>query len=277
MRLRLHGMLGCPPRDGREGPSGSIHFVPSLTHGLPRGLRTKVGDVTAIPERDDPEHLPGPEPASILTRQGRILVEALTRKTQKSQRAVGMYMEARRAMARNNGPESLHVAAYEFREFMNALPSALDVPVVTYKQLQDRVRTFVGDWKSMSGKSGCSRSGDWNGQIDDELRGLLESTTTFVAWFDQLVPSRKAEAILVLKKLARTEHPFPDALMKMRTDEWSDLLGYFNGLTHHNSYPDPDEFSQHVATLEEFLLEQLAPRTFEDQAEIDRLIREVEG
>lgn len=204
-------------------------------------------------------------------------MEALTRKSSRSQRAIGMYMEARRAIARNDGPESLHVAAYELREFMNALSPALDVPVVPFEQLKGKVRSFVGDWKKKAGKTMCLRDGRWDGQIDNELRGLLASITTFVTWIEEQVPSRRAEAAVVLGKLAPTAHPFPGALLKVRTDEWSDLLGYFNGYSHHNSDPDPVEFRQQIERLEVFLLDHLEPRTFEDQSKIDRLIREVEG
>jgi hypothetical protein len=226
---------------------------------------------------DDSVNLPKPEPASVLSVQGRILVEALTRKSVKSRRAIAMYMEAMRAIARNDGPEALHIAAYELREFMNALPAALDMPVVSHPQLNDKARTFVGEWKRRSTRSDCLKDGKWDGQIDEELRGLLITTTTFVTWIDLQVPSRKVEAASVLQKLAPTEHPLPRSLVKMRTDEWGAMLGYFNVCAHHRHEPDPVAFRRKVEELEGFLLDHLEPRTFDDQSDIDRLIEEVEG
>lgn len=236
-----------------------------------------MGPVVDFPASEGPGDRPKPEPASELTRQGRMLVDALTRKSRKSQRAVGMYMEARRAMVRNDSPESLHVAAYEVREFMNELPRALDVPVVSYGQLVEKVQGLIAAWKARSSKSKCLKDGKWDGQIDRNLRRLLGSITKFAKWVEEQVPSRSAEAALVVQKLAPTEHPFPGVLLKIRTDEWAELLQFFNGLTHHNSDPDPLEFTQRLETLERFLLDHLEPQTFADQSEIDRLIREVEG
>jgi hypothetical protein len=63
----------------------------------------------------------------------------------------------------------------------------------------------------------------------------------------------------------------------MRTDEWSDLLQYFNSRAHHNVDVESREFRRRVEELEIFLLEHLEPKTFDDQGEIDRLIGEAEG
>ena len=58
-------------------------------------------------------------------------------------------------MERADGPESLHVAAYELREFMNELPRALNVPVVQYDQLIAKVQSFVGDWRKGRSRVGA--------------------------------------------------------------------------------------------------------------------------
>lgn len=234
--------------------------------------------VTAAPDPGSPTDLPRTDRGPEWTGRRRVLVEALARKGgAKSERAIGMYVEALRAIERNDGPESLHVAAYELREFMNALPQVLDLPVVPYEQLKAKVLTFVAEWKKKAAKTSCLKDGDWEGPIDDHLRVVLESTTTLVSWVEQQIPSRRTEAEAILRRLAPTEHPLPGALMEMRTGEWSELLGYFNHYTHHNNDPDPIEFRSQVDRLEGFLLDHLEPRTFEDQGEIDRLILEVEG
>ncbi len=188
-----------------------------------------------------------------------------------------MYMEALRAIARNDGPESVHVAAYELREFMNALPQALDLPLESYEQLREKVQTFVASWQKKSKESACLRDGSWGGIIDIALRDLLTSIGVLVSWVEAQIPTRSAEAKLVLEKLSPTDRPLPSPLMTMRTNDWSGLLNYFNNCTHHNSEPDPVEFKQNVERLEIFLLEHLEPRTFEDQAEIESLIAEVEA
>lgn len=226
---------------------------------------------------NDPSTPGRPQPFPILSVQGRLLVEALARKSAKGQRAVEMYTEARRALARNDGPECFNVAAYELREFMNELPRALDLPVIDYEQLTARIGTFVNEWKTKASTSSCFDNGKWNGGIDGELRGLLNSATVLADWVQKQKPSRRVEAASVLQKLSSTDHPIPTAIMDLKTDEWSELLQYFNHYAHHNSDPEPADFRDHVEQLERFLLDHLEPRTFEDQDAIDRLIQETEG
>lgn len=186
-----------------------------------------------------------------------------------------MYLEARRAMAKGN-QESLHVAGYEMREFMNALPRALDLPIVPREQMNDRIQAIVSEYKEKTRNSACFSDGEWDGSLDKQVERLVRSLMKFVKWLEQHVPSRRVESMSVLQRLAPTEHPYPLALMNVRADEWKELLRFFNGCAHHDGDPDPTEFGQRVESLERFLLDHLEPRTFEDQDEIDRLIKEVE-
>jgi hypothetical protein len=190
---------------------------------------------------------------------------------------LGMYLEALRAMDRNDGPEALHVAAYELREFMYRLPELVDVPVVGYDQLKSRVRTFVDDCKLLSARSTCLSEDAWGEPIDDSVRRLLHKVTDLITWVEQEVPSRRAGTEMILKRLAPTEFPVPQVAMDELIGEWGDLLGWFNGCTHHNITPKLDELRRKLGKLEQFLLNHLEPRTFEDQDSIDGLIHEVEG
>ena len=80
-----------------------------------------------------------------------------------------------------------------------------------------------------------------------------------------------------LERLRPVGGPMPDVLVRSRTDEWSELLRYFNGVTHHNLVPSATDLVARVQELELFLLEHLEPRTFDDQDAIDQIIAEVEG
>jgi hypothetical protein len=233
--------------------------------------------VTEIPAPGNPGDAPRRDDAAALTGQGRLLVEALARKSSGTRRAIGMYLEAQRAIARDDGPESIHVAGYQLREFMNELPRALDLPVVAHAQLKEKVKTLVEQWQHRSVKSECDKDGAWTGEIDGHLRGALSIVTEFTTWVAESVPSRRVEIGIVVQRLSPTSHPLPPPLLKLRTDEWSALYGYFNDVLHHNHTPDQSEFAQKVARLESFLLEYLEPRTFEDQGAIDSLIEEVEN
>lgn len=187
-----------------------------------------------------------------------------------------MYVEALRALDRNDGPEALHVAAYELREFMNSLPRVLDLPVTPYTQVLSKVHTLVAQWRKASSASACLSDGKWTGQIDKHLARFLGHIGDFIDRVEKQVPTRRTEVSRVLRRLLPTMHPMPTPLENLRTAEWSELLEYFNRITHH-AEADAAEFTQRVESLEVFLLEHLEPRTFEDQDAIDHLIAESEA
>lgn len=204
-------------------------------------------------------------------------MDALERKSKKSSLAIGMYNEAIRALDRMDGPEALPVAAYELREFMNILPTVLDVPVVPHGQLKDKVQAIVTQWRGRTEASACLKNGKWGGEIDDHLKRGLKAVEDFAKWVETQQPARRVETSAMLKNLLPTEHPMPVPLLMIRVKEWSALLGYFNSIAHHDSVAEVVEFEGRVERLETFLLDHLVPRTFEDQDEIDRLIREAES
>ena len=218
-----------------------------------------------------------PEEPSWLTGPRRVLVEALSRRSPKGGQAIGMYFEALRALDRKDGPEALHVAAYELREFMNGLPRVLDLPIVPYVQMRNKAQSLLGQWRKTCARSSCINDGKWEGQIDKHLRRMLIQVADFADWMENQVPSRRIEVSVVLKRLVPTEHPMPAPLLDMRISEWSELLEYFNGIAHHNATAVEAQFRENVERLEVFLLEHLEPRTFEDQDAIDRLIAESEA
>lgn len=215
--------------------------------------------------------------AFVLSGTSRSLVEALSRKSAYCESSIAMYLEALRAMWRNDSGECLHVAAYEFREFMDSIPSALDLPSGPSTQLIGKAQDFAKNWKQTVSLSQCKNDGKWEGEIDRCLRDGIKSCETFAGWVVDRIPARKAATIPVLQKLAPTDDPLPPALMQARVDEWSALLSYFNYYAHHNGDPDPVDFTAKADRLATFLLEHLEPRTFEDQDQIDQLIEEAEA
>jgi len=188
-----------------------------------------------------------------------------------------MYVEALRALERNDGLEAHHVAAYELREMMQALPTALDLPVVRHTQVTDRIRLLSKRWKTCSDQSACLTGSAWGGVLDEPLRRFLQAATEFFVWFEEDVPSRRRETALVLSHLLPADYPMPQPLVDKRTAEWKHMLDYFNSVTHHDKDATEAEFLRELGELEAFLLEHLAPRTFEDQDEIDRLVLEAEA
>ena len=223
-----------------------------------------------------PFNPPIPVGPGLLTGQRRVLIEALRAKSPKSERVVEMYSEALRAIQRNDGPEALHTAAYEIREFMRALPAALDLPVVLPVQIQDKANGLAKHWEACTIGSKCLQGGEWDGAIDEPLRRFLARAVDFFKWMVEEVPNRQKETAIVLQRLLPAAFPMPKALMDRRLTEWKRLLRYFNAILHHNEVPTFGELAGRLEELETFLLEHLTPRTFSDQDAIDRLIEEAE-
>ena len=96
-----------------------------VEHG-PSGIESNpdlIGDAPGLDQ--EPEVV-----VTDLSGQQRALAEALIRKSKRGSAPVlRMYVAALQAMSRADEPEALHIAAYELREFMIALPSLLAVPV----------------------------------------------------------------------------------------------------------------------------------------------------
>lgn len=188
-----------------------------------------------------------------------------------------MYLEACRSFDRNDGPEALHIVGYELREFMNVLLEVLDLPTEDHELLRGKTKDFARGWEAGRSSSGCHNAGNWSGTIDRELDGILQDADKFVLWVKAELPSRKLETEWVLKKLLPTDYPMPKSLVERGIALWSEMLRYFNALTHHDIEPSRDAVEKKIETLEIFLLNRLEPRTFKDQDDIDQLIAEVES
>ena len=252
------------------------------THTIPTSGDAGSVGATRSPavERDSAPLTADPvstERAATLTGRQRALVEALLRRSPRAKRAVGMYVEALAAVQRTDSSESLHVAAYELREFMGELPIIMEVPRAPYDHIKSKVSELVDRWEQGSARSRNFDGSDWKGEIDRHAGGLLARLGEFVEWWRSNVPRRRDEVKAVLQAMVPSDRPLPQSLWDRRSGEWSALLRYFNNVTHHETSPSHNDFLSYVRDLEEFLLDHLEPRTFDDQGEIDRLIAEAEG
>jgi hypothetical protein len=224
------------------------------------------------PFEDEPvDPTPPGSTEPLLGGRQRVLVDALRAKSAKCDRMIGMYMEALRALHRADGAEALHVAAYELREFMLALPVAFDLPVIPPVQLNNRVKDLAAKWSACTALTVCFGSGEWRGDIDGALAQFLADATDFFEWVEG-IPKRRTETEMVLQRLLPASFPMPRPLIDTRILEWKQLLGYFNAVLHHNIVTTTHAFIEYLTTLEIFLLDHLAPSTFDDQDAIDQLI-----
>jgi len=189
-----------------------------------------------------------------------------------------MYLGAIGAVARGD-PESLVHAAHSMRELLEKLPTYFeevprekDVP-----SLKQAAKALVDRIESAKRSSACYSEHRWSGEIDGHLSRLLEGgLTRFASVVADQKPPRRLERTELLRRVDGSPLPMPEEIERIRIEEWERYIGFFQGVSHHSVPVDAPRFSSMLWQCESFLLNQLAPRTFEDRAAIAALVTEVE-
>lgn len=161
---------------------------------------------------------------------------------------------------------------------MDQLPLLVDVPVAKKDvSLKGKVNEVEKEWARAESNTECRSAPLWEGVIDKPLSRGLKAVESFFVWYRESIPKRRDRTVSVLRGLDPSGRPLPSAIEALRIDEWDVLNRYFQGVAHHNETARVDEFDGYVEQLESFILDRLRPRTFEDHAALDEIIREVEG
>lgn len=204
-----------------------------------------------------------------------VLAEAITAR---DPRLSAMYVGAICALAQTHNPDRLAHAAHGMRELMEKLPLYLDGKREDKnRSLKEAVNDLEILWKKAVQKSKCFLDGAWEGAIDPPLRKALSNAVEFFAWHENANPKRKEQTAAALKGLDPSGKALPKPIAMLRVEEWHTLVGYFQGVAHHNVNVDLNEFDLYLEQAEHFLLQQLRPRVFSDHDELTSLIREAEN
>ena len=224
-----------------------------------------------IPESPEPKLS---LPPSLGGRQ-RALYLALLRK---NERLARIYLGAVLVLADSANPDRRAHAAHGMRELMEKLPLELDVPVPKRDQsLKEKVRQLAELWRRAQRTSQCASAPRWKGQIDSPLAKFLKSAGAFFDWHDQVNPKRKVLVTSVLRVLDPAGRPMPTPIEELRISEWDRYHGFFQGVAHHNKGADEGQLEVWMESAEQFILDRLSPRTFEDHRMLDALIEEAEN
>jgi hypothetical protein len=184
-----------------------------------------------------------------------------------------MYVSALRVLSDLDSPDRLALAAHGFRELMEKIPEYLAVPMPAHREsLKPRVQGLHGHWRATLSKTKSRVDGLWNGAIDAHLDSFLRKLPEFFKWFEDHNPLRRDEVRAVLKKLQGGEIEISPPLEDENIRNWIEIRDYFVSTAHHRARTAPDEFFENLSRLEVFLTERLAPRTFDDFAEIDEIL-----
>jgi hypothetical protein len=171
-------------------------------------------------------------------------------------------------------PDRFALAAHGVRELMEKLPASLEVPQVAHREnLGDKAQGLRGEWRKLLRNTSCRPASDWEGPIDTPVRTFLGKVEIFFGWLESNNPRRRQETQAALTRLDGSRRPLPPALASRNVDDWHKLREFFQSISHHNRPTDDEEFSARLDALERFLLERMRPKTFDDIAVLDALMR----
>ena len=209
-----------------------------------------------------------------LTGQQKRLYEALIDREAKLGR---MYLGAIAALEQRSNPERLVSAGHLIREMMEKLPKYLDLPAQGKPMsLREKVQELLRKRDNAVQRSSCHPDGSWKGQIDGSLQGFLDAVDEFFEWFADVHPNRRERISSVIRRLDPSGRSLPEPLANKQIELWDAHNSYFQGVSHHTIDGSDLEFESKLSVLEGFLLDRLLPRTFDDFARLDDLIREGE-
>jgi len=217
--------------------------------------------------------IPKPAIRADLSGQQRTLMRALD---ERDPGLSAIYLGAIMVLVDTSNPDRLPQCAHSVRELMEKLPERLDVPTQAQKEsLKVKVREIEDAYVGAQQKTSCFSSVDgWSGTIDVPLKKLLSKIGGFFDWFSTHHPRRRDELHGVLTRLDGSGRELPKPLASLNVDAWDKKRDYFQSVAHHRLNTDEQEFRRWMDALERFLLDRLAPRTFDDFAEIDTIIGE---
>jgi hypothetical protein len=196
---------------------------------------------------------------------------------EKEHRLASMYHGALAVFGQHNNPDRLALAAHGLRELMEKLPRYLNLPTETQPKLTEKLRSLNQSWDRTVAKSKCHENGKWNGEIDKVLQEVLAEIEGFFGWVNEQVPKRKESTARILRTLDALGRALPAPIEALHIEQWDLIHRFFISVGHHQRAASDEEFTTWLAALETFLLDQLTPRTFEDHAKIDAIIKEGEG
>jgi hypothetical protein len=209
-----------------------------------------------------------------LTPQQRRLRDTLARRAPE---LADMYLGALHVLEDRANPDRIAQAALSLRELMFHAPSYFDVIAQRTERMGDKANVLEQAWAKFA-RHMCLDAVDWE---DCTARGrivrLMRKVRDFCDWVALNRSVRRAVPGLfpAMDPLGR---PLPEELARQAEERWFATYDYWNGVLHHgSSSADEPTVRSNIGELENFLAAHMSLTPFEDQAELDAVIREVEG
>jgi hypothetical protein len=189
-------------------------------------------------------------------------------------RLTAYYWEAIRALREGDEEVRYSIAGHALRELQNGLPNYLNVPEVS-GGLGEFFGWLCDAWQPLPLRWAERGAGERSVEtIDPALRRFLGTLGDKIKIYSAAYPRRRDMHQSALVRLDPGLGETPDTVQKVIVSTWMRLQDTFNSATHSSN---PEEFESAVEAFEDFLIDRLAPRTFEKRDAIKALVEEAEG
>jgi len=190
-------------------------------------------------------------------------------------RLTAYYWEAIRALHEADDEVRFAIAGHALRELQNGLPNHLNVPEEKGR-LGDFFNWLRERWRSISSTRPPKVAAElWTGlPIDRALGVFLGRLHDKIEEYADVNPRRREMHRSALGLLDPGLSEAPETVQDAVVTTWMGFSQVFNNATHSTK---PEEFEAAVEAFEDFLIDRLAPKTFEKRDAIAALVREAEG
>lgn len=182
-----------------------------------------------------------------------------------------MYYGGLSVLADDKNPERNALSAHCFRELIEKLPLTFDIPIPHHSgNMGEKVNILKVNWEKALNESDCNSDNEWKGEIDQPLKQYLDASRDYFQWHKKYRLTRTELPKRLSRKLDPSDDPMPSKLENIEAETWIGYRNYFDGVSHHTLITE--DHPAWIEHFERFLLDRLIPRTFNDQAEIDKII-----
>ena len=177
-------------------------------------------------------------------------------------------------VARNDSASPLHlcVSAYCLRQLMDVMAEYLDLPVPNepagVKEMVFNLRT---QWSPVAAAI------DGGKDPASAVARYVKCSRAFFERFEKANLTRPQIVSIILTGIDPSRGVMPEAVQKLRIEEWGHYVGFFNKILH-LSYLEcsEEEFLMEMSGLERFLLSYFRPQTFDEYESIRSIVAEAE-